>query len=149
MTSQPAGNLRKLAHGSEHRLPSGIARIRYAVVGIGLCATAALSARLLWMIRSGATLDVDDLVAYAAFLSVCGAAPFALAMLWRRHLGLVRDPVRHARPRWLSPVVAAAVLSVGLASLALLIYTLARESVERSVRHRHCRSPASNNPFVG
>ncbi len=136
MTSPPAGNLRKPAYGSEHMLPTGSARIRYVLVGIGLCATAALSARLLWMIRSGVTLDIDDLVAYAAFLSACGAAPFALAMLWRRHLGLNRAPVRHVRPRWLSPLVASAVLSVGLASLALLIYTLARESVERSVQHR-------------
>lgn len=136
MSDQPAERLTAhpppLAHAPRGRLIG----IRYALVVVGTCAMVAFSVHMFWVTEAGAAMAFDRALFYSAFLLVCAAAPFALAALWRKQSGLARDPLERARPRWLSPVVASAVLSVGIGSLALLLYQLSLESLERSVQRR-------------
>jgi signal transduction histidine kinase len=106
------------------------------LVVISSIAVLGFAMRLLWPARRDAALGVGQLTAYAAFLIVASASPFAVTLLLRR---VDAPPPVAGAPRrsaLLSPVTACVVLSIVLALLAALIYGTGREFVANSEQNR-------------
>jgi signal transduction histidine kinase len=102
----------------------------------GLCTAAAVLARSV-LTSGGLDLGSDEFLAYVFFIFVGAAVAFSLASLWRRRPERLPLAAVGSWPRsWSSPTVAGAILCAGLAALALLVYLLVHQSVERSVRAR-------------
>jgi signal transduction histidine kinase len=104
------------------------------VVVLGGVAVPALRALVLDKLELSG--DIDRVLAYGAYLFVVCAGGVAFLLLMRRLPAPLRDPYPRARPVWLSPMAACIALSIGLGALALLAYSLASDSVVRSVNAR-------------
>jgi signal transduction histidine kinase len=107
----------------------------YGLLVVGACVVVALTVRLVSQARSG-SIDIDQLMAYAAFLFVGAAGPIVMVLLQSR----LSTPLAHAtlgrRPALLSPVTACLMLSVGVTAIAWVAYWVGTDFVARSVDRR-------------
>jgi len=107
-----------------------------ALVFATLGTVVALAAGLMWRARSNASLSVDQVMAYAAFLMVAAAGPVVVAVLMRRLSIPLSDSATGRLTPLLSPVALGVVASLSVAAAGLLSYHVGSDFVIRSVDHR-------------
>jgi signal transduction histidine kinase len=134
--SLPSSGIEPSAAAPESSLPRTTGRLWRALLVAVSVAVLGMAVWLLWRAHVQATLSVDQLLAYATFVLVAGAAPVVLTMLVRRLDSPLPPAGKPRRSRWQSPVSASLMLSTGMALLAGATYWSAREFVAGSVRHR-------------
>ena len=104
----------------------------FTMLGVGFLVAAAW----FWRSKVNGSFDLDQSMAYAAFLFVAVSAPVVVALLLRRLSTPLQDANAGPLPRWLSPIVACVLLSIAVSAAALTIYQLGSASVSRSVDRR-------------
>lgn len=108
----------------------------YGAAFVGLCGVAAFGAHLLWRAHQAPTLGFDQWTAFAAFMLVAAAGPIVMLLLNARLNAPLTIASNVRSPRIPSPVVASLIISIGLATVALLVYRLGGDVVTHSVERR-------------
>jgi signal transduction histidine kinase len=111
------------------------------VLGFGLIVVVTLADLMLDLARACSALEIDQFTTYAGFLIAASGFPIVLAKLGRSLLTTPGSRPTSGRPVWLSPVVAWAALSLGVASLVLVTHRLGSDFVTRSA-HQQLQSVA-------